>query len=173
MNPNPPDVQPDNVTSSVPTSTGFVPSQVSLNSTAQQYLNQTRPWVRFLSVLVFISSGFMVLAGIGMILAGIVGGAALSRTNPVGGPAVMIVSGFFYFILAILYIAPGIFLSRYASAIKLLETTPSPEALELALKNQKSFWRFVGIITLIFLILTVVAIVIGVIFATMMASRGF
>ena len=49
---------------------------VGLTPLAQQYLNETRPWVRFISVLTFVAAGFMLLAGLGILAVSVFGGLA-------------------------------------------------------------------------------------------------
>jgi hypothetical protein len=41
--------------------TGGSDGVVSLTPLAQQYLRQTRPWVRFMSIVTFVMAGLMVL----------------------------------------------------------------------------------------------------------------
>jgi ABC-type sugar transport system permease subunit len=53
-------------------------------------------------------------------------------------------------------------LNRTASAARRVGQGDQVNGLEALLKNQKSFWRFVGIVTVIVLILTVLALVLGV-----------
>jgi hypothetical protein len=160
----------------VTSGTNAAAPDICLTSVAQQYLNQTRPWARFMSIVMFVFAGLMVLAGLAMFLAGLAGGLAShasqgdGRFGPMMAPLAGIPVGLLYIIMAILYIAPGVFLARYASAIASLEMERSAAALENALKQQKSFWRFVGIMTVIGLVLTVLAIVIGIIFAVLAAS---
>jgi ABC-type glycerol-3-phosphate transport system permease component len=150
MNDNPMNATPDPAASS----DGFSAQGIPLTSVAQQYLNQTRPWARFISIMIFIGAAFMVLAGLAMVMAGLIARETF-QSLPGGGP----ILGLFYFALAVLYIAPGVFLSRYASAIKLLKSNRSAEVLEDALKQQKSFWRYMGILTVIGLILGVLMMV--------------
>ncbi len=156
---------------------GFVPADILLTETAQGFLNQTKPWVRFMSVMIFISSGFMVLAGFGLIMGGLVRGVTRTGQGPLGsfgafgGAGGMLVTGCFYIVLAFLYIAPGVFLSQYASAIKLLQADRSAQTLEDAIKRQKSFWRYIGIMTIICLALAVVFIAFAVVFALLSIHR--
>ena len=52
---------------------------VSLTPLAQHYLDQTRPWVRFMSIMTFASAGLMLLAGLMMLLVGVFGVASRGR----------------------------------------------------------------------------------------------
>ena len=131
------------------------PEDVFLSAKGHKFLNQTRPWVRFMSILVFISAGLMALLGLILLLYGIAGdkfsnNSAAFDMFPIGTFPVVLT----YLLMAVLYIAPGIFLARYATAIKVLESTRTSGALEKALKYQKSFWRYVGILTVAFLVIT-------------------
>jgi len=135
------------------------PADVLLTADGQRFLNQTRPWVRFMSIIVFIGAAFMVLGGVMLFLVGITGSLANTGNNafgpmPGGGFGV----GLLYLVMAVLYIPPGIFLSRYASAIKNLESTRTSQALDNALKYQKSFWRYIGIFTVVCLVITAAVI---------------
>ena len=146
----------------------FVPSQPSaagtvattegvLSQLAQKYLEQTRPWVRFMSVLVFAGAGLMVLVAVGVIALVAVGGSAMGDRAGFGimGAAAV---GFFYLMLACLYIAPGVFLHRYAAAIKTLQATSTAGALEDAFRHQRSFWRYVGIMSAVALAVAVLGL---------------
>lgn len=120
-------------------------------------LRKTRPWVRFLSILGFVAAGLMVLAGVGVSIFGLVDGGESS--GPFGG-ALMVGVGVLYVLFALLYIVPSRYLSRYASAIKTAVASPSKTAaVEEALRYQKSFWKFVGIIMLVMLLLYPLAII--------------
>jgi hypothetical protein len=126
---------------------------------ALEMLRQTKPWVRFISVLTFIVAGLMALGGFGML----VGGVAMQRRGGIG------VSGFamvVYVATACFYAIPAVFLGRFASRIADLLQTRRSSDLEAALEAQKSFWRFVGILTLIAIglwVLFVLIMVIGVV----------
>jgi hypothetical protein len=150
----------------------------TLTPRARQYLDQTRPWVRFMSIMTFVCAGLMVVLALVMLVVGMVGGLAggdhggLGRLGgAIGGGLVALL----YLSLACVYIAPGLYLSRYAGAIRLLQTNCSAAVLEDALKHQKSFWRFIGILTIIGIVVGVIvmglAVVAGVIGA-MMATRA-
>ena len=148
---------------------------VGLSPGAQRYLDQTRPWVRFMSVVCYISAAFMALVGIGMMFASLAGGlGAGAGSDAVGGAIAGLALGVTYIPMALLYVIAGRYLGRYAGAIRLLRTNLDARTLEAALGHQKSFWKFTGIVTIVafaccVLLFAVVAIV-GV--AAAMAARG-
>jgi hypothetical protein len=114
-------------------------------------LRQTRPWVRLFAILTFLGTGLMLLAGvIGLVAVGVGGG----RTTP--NTWAMLV----YIPFALLYFFPALFLWRYASRIAELEALRGTHQLERALEAQKSFWKFVGVLTVVVLGLYVLALVV-------------
>ncbi len=151
------------------------PIMATLTGQAMEYLCQTQPWVRFISILIFLSAALMALAGFAMMAMMIAGG--MTARGPVRGLGAIggLAAGSFYLMLACLYIAPGVFLHRYAVAIKQLRAACTPEALEEALKQQRSFWRFVGILSAAGLVVSFIVLVLvvaaGVLGAIMMGRR--
>jgi len=81
-------------------------------------LVETRPWVRFLSILGFIGAGLMLLAGLAGAMFGLL----------------MLV---LYGLIGLLYLVPLLYLFRYASRISELEEVPHVERLEAALDAQE------------------------------------
>ena len=107
-------------------------------------LRQTRPWVRFMGILGFVAVALMFAIGAVMLVIGIVG---VSAGNVPAGQ--FIAMGVMYPIMSLLYIFPSLFLLRYASRISTFLDDGATESLDLALEAQKSFWKFVGIMTAI------------------------
>jgi hypothetical protein len=104
-------------------------------------LRQTKPWTRFVGVVLLIVAGLMV-----------VGGLLATVSITFAGRRGVGPSGFlmlFYVALGCVYGGAGLFLNRYASRIADLLQTRRSSDLEAALEAQKSFWRFVGILALI------------------------
>jgi hypothetical protein len=122
-----------------------------LTPLALQHLQQTRPWVRFMSVVTFLGAALMAVGAGVMLLVSLLGGFATRGGAPgvVGGAVVGVLTSLLYLVLAAVYVPAGLFLWRYASAIKQLQSAFHPAVLEEALGQQKSFWRFVGILTAI------------------------
>lgn len=112
-------------------------------------LKATKPWVRFLGILGYIASAFILLAGIAVIGIGLLQGGGGS-----GGGLLFAGLGVVYLLMGVLYIFPARFLNGYASAIEeALGARYKSAAVERALRQQKSFWRFVGILTVVMLVL--------------------
>lgn len=103
-------------------------------------LRQTKPWVRFISVLMFISCVFLFIGGI-------VSYGANSGTNSFD-----VIMVFFYVAGAIVSVIPPVFLWKYANRISGFVQAPSESTLASALEAQKSFWKFVGISVLVIMV---------------------
>ncbi len=112
------------------------------------YLKQTRPWVIFMAVLMFIGAALLAILALFM-LGG--GGAMLSGRSR--GSSV--VAGFAagaaiaYFIGAFIYFIFGFYLIKFGSAIGRLTVTRNSSDLENAMLAQMSFWRLCGIIAIV------------------------
>ena len=132
----------------------------SITPLMAQHLLATRPWVLFLSIMGFIGCGFMVLAGLGMIVFGGLGG---SRPPEFAFP--MAVFGLICLVLAGVYAVPAWLLLSYARAIQRYRHSASSRDMAAALGSQKSFWKFVGIMTVvvmsIYLVVGLIALVVS------------
>jgi hypothetical protein len=79
----------------------------------------------------------------------------------------------FYLIPAFLYLAAAYYLFTYSQKIRAFLRGRSTRDLEVALVAQKSFWKLVGIVTAITLVLYLLAIVVFVVgMAGMMAGQN-
>ena len=124
-------------------------SNVDIAAVAAQ-LRRTRPWVRFLAIVGFVSVVFMIVGGLG---AGAVGLAT-------GSPEAAVLL-FVYPLIGVIYVYPSLCLLRYANAIQRFIGSPEGGHLEAALDAQRSFWQFAGIFTAI----SVAASIVGVLLA--------
>jgi len=129
-----------------------------------QQLAGTKPWVRLISVMMFIGAALLLLLGLVM---GLMGGAIASASkNPMfsGGMGIGIAA--VYVVMALFYIYPAVKLWKYATSIGNLLNSGTAIDLETALSHQRSFWKFVGVITLIIISLY------GAIFVIAMVAGG-
>jgi hypothetical protein len=113
-------------------------------------LGGTRKWVRLVSILGFIGSAFMIVAGIGM---AVWGSAMPDAAGPF--PGGMAVFGLVYVCMALIYLVPSIYLWRYGTHIGAYLRDPQAILLEAALEAQRKFWQFVGVLTVIMLVFMV------------------
>lgn len=133
-----------------------------------QALRETRPWVLLLAILASLLTGLMLLGGLLALLGGAMAGASGGGgAGPVGVIAVM---GVAYLVVALLYLYPIIKLFKYSGAISRLARTGAVHDLEGALREQKGFWKFLGIVTLIGIALYIVAIILFVVLGASMAG---
>jgi hypothetical protein len=121
---------------------GMETGTTGLSALAMEALRRTKPWVRFISIMTFIGAGFMLLAGISMLIVGAVAG------NRSGG-AVPGWLGGVYLAMAAIYVIPAVLLTRYANGIASLMRTQRMSDVEQALNAQKSFWKFSGIMIIV------------------------
>ncbi|HTQ43654.1 MAG TPA: DUF5362 family protein [Polyangiaceae bacterium] len=127
---------------------GMVPEQ------SVEMLRQTRPWVMLMGVLCFIGSAFMLLGGLAVIAMG-----ALAAATAGGKSAAPMALGIVYIPLSALYIYPGLKLTKFGGAIgRLVQSRAAPD-LDAALEQQKSFWKFAGITTVVMIVLYIFVII--------------
>lgn len=137
-------------------------------------MQKTRPWVLFLAILGFIGTAFTVLAAVPMMM----GGAMMGNMEGVDadiapfGSGMMIGMGVLYLVIGVIYFMASLYLLRYASAIKRLTSSLSVADLETALSQQASFWKLIGILALVSIVLMVVALVAGIGGAMIVGNSG-
>ncbi len=118
----------------------------------------TKPWVRLCSILGFVGSAFMLIAAISIMS---LGGRASQAFGEMSGAATGI--GIAYILLAILYIFPSLYLFKYASAIGRANQSQSVDDIAVALTQQKSFWKFAGIMALLMVIFMAIGIIMAIV----------
>lgn len=126
------------------------------------HLRATKPWVRLISVIMFILAGLIFLGGFLM----------LFMPSPAGmrGFGVGPIVGIIYFLMGGLYLFPAYFLHQYASSINDFLRGGGDSAMENALGSQKSFWRFSGILTLVIICIYALIFVFAILGAMSMSA---
>jgi hypothetical protein len=126
-----------------------------------QQLAGTKGWVRLISVVMFVGASLMLLLSVMMAVMGSTIASATKNSSLSGGFGFIL--AVIYAVSAIIYIYPGVKLWKYATCIGSLMTSRTTLDLEAALNEQRAFWKFFGILIVIFLILYALIIVGGVI----------
>jgi hypothetical protein len=105
----------------------------------------TGPWVRLVSALSFVGALTTLAAAV----------LQASRSD-----ASSFYVGYVWGLAAALYVAPGVLLHRYAQAIAHFTASGESRALERALSVQRTFWRTLGVVTLV-MVSVIVALMLG------------
>ena len=127
-------------------------SGIVVTSNAQEGLKMAATWSTFLSILGFIMAGFMVLAAIIMTMAM----GAIGDTGMMPFPAWIL--PVFYIGLTVLMVIIYLNLYRFATRTKSALSSGNSAQLEIAMMSLGKFFKIVGIITIIFLVLYLLAI---------------
>ncbi len=116
-------------------------------------LEGTRPWVKLLAVLGMIGMAFITLGLVGLII------AAVQDVNFGPGAMKPLPMAVMYAVMLGLYGYPVMCLSRYGSRIRDFSQVGGVDSLNAALNEQRKFWKFVGIITVLSIVLYIVGVV--------------
>jgi len=128
-------------------------------------LRATRPWTRLISILGFIGVAFSILAGIAMII-----GRNFFPISDKAPPLAFL--GIIYMLTSVFYLVPSIWLSKYSSAISFFLKENDAIQLAKAIAYQKSFWKFVGITVLVFIVIAVLGVIAATLIPTLLLFQG-
>ena len=126
------------------------------------------PWTRFLAIMGFITVGFMLIVSAFLLVAGILGGTV---SRDLGGTVVPIMMTVMYVIMAVVYLFPALYLWQSAGAVVRLKNGAVREGMETALEKHRKFWKFIGILVIVFLVLYPI-MMFAIIGGSMMATLG-
>jgi hypothetical protein len=119
------------------------------NPAVLRTLQRTQPWARLIGIVGLVIGGLHILIVIG-------GGGAMIATGNADGAGLLAVVP----LIALFFIFPSLYLVRYANRIRDFVTHGQQSQLEAALEAQRSFWKFIGIVTLVYLVLIGLALLI-------------
>jgi hypothetical protein len=131
---------------------------MNIDDAIKFHLNETARWGKFLAIIGFILCGLVVIAGI--VLAASTN--SISRysgfyernTMREFGPAMSIA----YIIFAVIYFFPCLFLLRFSDKMKIALSGNDQITLTASFQNLKILFRYVGILTIIFLSIYLLAL---------------
>lgn len=132
-----------------------------LDQSSINYLGETARWSKFLAIIGFIYCGLLVICGLFI-------GSIMSAMMPVMGDSGMstvgsVFIGVFVIAMSLLLFFPALFLYKFSVKTKQAINSNDQPVLTDALKNLKSFFKFYGIIVIIFLSIYLLAFVAGMI----------
>lgn len=150
-------------------------NKLSLNDLAIAALRESAKWCLFLSIVGFIFIGLMVIIGaiMGVAMSAVPSNVAFNGaagTNPI-----VAMKGYFgvaYILFALLYLVPVYYLYQYAKGTKNAIESGNSDVLANALVNLKSHHKFLGIMTIVMIVVYILAFLGLIIFAAKFASAG-
>ena len=140
-------------------------SQLVISPIASNYLNETGKWTKFLAIMGFIMIGFIVIVGL---FAGTMMSLAGGDQFGVMMPGMSFFIGFIYVVMGLIYLFPTLYLFKFSNKIKSALQSNNNDELNEALSNQKSFYKFIGIFTIVILSIYLLFGIIAVSFSAML-----
>jgi hypothetical protein len=142
-------------------------SQGGLTETMIAHLRGASPWLRFIGILSFIGCGLMAAAGVLFTVAPSLAVMNIAGwVNEIKGWAGVFM-GVLYIGLSVLMFFPARFMYGFGIKIRNYLRSGADQDLEEAFKNNKSLWKFNGILAIIYLAVIPVVMVIAAIAVVM------
>jgi hypothetical protein len=142
-------------------------------------LKGTKGWVKLMAIILFLIGGLMVMGGLAVLAFGIFGSSILAAMGDqagqlasIGGVVGASVLGVVYAALGAIYLVPGFKLWNYGSTIDDLLKDRAVVTLEKALDYQRSFWKFIGVFTVVMISVYVLIFIAMIIFGGIAAAMG-
>lgn len=101
-------------------------------------LRTAQPWLRLVGILCWVATGFLLVAGLMLVLAEMMG---LASQEPEADGSVDALAILFYGVLALLHIYPAILLLRAARVIR----RHGEAGVACALESLRRLWKYLGI----------------------------
>ena len=145
--------------------------QNALTDPMFKYLKEAAPWMRFIGILGYIQCGFLASSAITMLVTMGTFSTVWNSIPDMGvfgdifTTAFSFSLGIVYLILALVYFFPAHFTFLFGAKIRNYIISGRENELEEAFKNNKSLWKFNGILAIILLSLVPVLIIVMIIAA--------
>jgi len=124
---------------------------LELSGESKTYLKEASKWAKFLSIVYFV---FIGLFAIGMMFAGSMMAAFLPSSGMGMSGAAMTGAMLVYFLaIGALIFVPTLYLYKFATMTGNAIDAGDTATLTEGLKNMKSYWKFMGILMLVFVVL--------------------
>lgn len=124
--------------------------ELKLSEEAKMTLRESTKWMKFMGIISYICASFMALGGITVVC------LAIQRPQ-------IILTGIIYIISSIIYFVIASYLTRAARNGKMAILSNNNQALTDFFSSNKSFWKFLGILTIIGLSIAAISIIIAII----------
>ncbi|GGG11747.1 DUF5362 family protein [Pontibacter amylolyticus] len=129
------------------------PLGMQLSPDSRYFLSAAAKWGKFLSIVGFVILGFVGLAGLFMSAIFLGGMGNVSGGNFLNSATAGIGVGLFYFLGALLYFILILYLYKFSSHMQTGLSTNNKEVISKSFRNLKSLFKFMGILTIIMLVI--------------------
>jgi hypothetical protein len=149
-----------------------------MTETMLRYLRGASPWLRFIGVIGFIYCGILVLGGVVSFFSSLFTEVIWRGVPGVEGYEDFlriffgVFMGFYFIIFAALAFFPALFTYNFGARIRSYLQSGMDQDLEAALRNNKSLWKFVGVLVIISLAFIPVFLIIISIFVGITAASA-
>lgn len=128
----------------------IVDSELRITYNSSLFLGQIGKWTLFISILGMITILFFILCGfsIGLFMPDNIPNVGLS---PMG---IMLT----YWIIAILYVMPVYYMYNFSTNVKEAVQTKNSQILETAFANLKSYYKYIGILLIISIVVSILSL---------------
>ncbi|WP_436515470.1 hypothetical protein [Ekhidna sp. To15] len=124
-------------------------NELVLSKSDQKNFLETAKWGKFLSIVGFVMSGFMILAGLVMM-----GSGSLYNELPFAPGAF----GLIYILISLIYIFPSLYLLRFSNQVQRGIREQNQVQCSEAYNNLRRLFLFMGVFTIIMLSLYILII---------------
>ena len=131
-------------------------SELQISPEIRAYLLDMAKWGKFLSIIGFIGIGLMLL----MIIIGITSTSSMFTAFGAASAGAFTGMWLVFLIFIVIYFIPTLYLYRGSLALRRALDNQSQEDLSVGFSNYKSLFKFVGILTVIFLAFYAIVIII-------------
>lgn len=138
--------------------------ELQIDHQSNAYLKETAKWAKFLAIIGFIGCALIILMGV---FAGSLMATTFGEMGGGFGGSFGVVMAIVYILFALLAFFPYLYLFRFANQMQVALRNNDQAALTTSFGNLKSCFKFVGILTIIVLAFYALALVFGVLGATM------
>ncbi len=125
-------------------------SSLALNIHAQQALISCKGWVRFLSVMGFISFALVIIA----FIAGLVAHVEEGITSGIG-----LIQMVVFAVMSVVLFILSFRLSKFAGSITRMQLVGQPVDFEAAMVEQMKFWALFGVLTIMWMIIALISVI--------------
>lgn len=131
---------------------------VTISEKTLGHMASAGKWCTFMAVMLYIASALMVIAAIFYMFLGHMMYLPLDSTFTGIFP---VVGGIIYLVLAIIYLFPATYLLKTARAMLHASVNLDNETLATALFNNKRYWKFSGILTIVGIVLAIILVIVA------------